>query len=241
MSILVVDDEDAITEVVSEYLRTRGLQVDVASDGEQALARIQKGGVHVVLSDLRMPVRGGMSLLESIVEQRLRVATIVMTGFGTVETATQALKLGAVDYLLKPVRLRDLYDTVLEALQIYRRERETERERLAVKVYEQLLGLHGPVDPNAVLLDFAELASFLSQGNACRLALREGGQWRVVRAGGHGGKPSLAVGGDQGLALSLWLTEGSVDDAQLGFLGRLLAQIHRRLVEAGADDLPVQA
>jgi len=238
VSILVVDDEDAITEVVSEYLRTRGLQVDVASDGEQALARIQQGGVHVVLSDLRMPVRGGMSLLESIVEHRLRVATIVMTGFGTVETATQALKLGAVDYLLKPVRLRDLYDAVLEALQLYQARRESDRVRLSVKVYEQLLELHGPVDPTAVLLDFAELACFLSQGSACRLELREGGQWRAVKAAGHEGEPSIAVGAEQGLALSLWLAEGAVDDEQLAFLERLLAEIQRRLVEAGADELP---
>lgn len=88
--VLVVDDEEAIVELVGEYLRARGHQVYTCGDGDEALAMVERERLDVVLTDLRLPARGGMSLLEALQQLDRPVAAVVMTGFGTVETAVQA-------------------------------------------------------------------------------------------------------------------------------------------------------
>lgn len=241
MSILVVDDEEAITEVVAEYLRTRGLQVAVAGDGHQAFQRIQSGDIKVVLTDLRMPLRGGMSLLEAMVEQRLPVVAVVMTGFGTVETATQAFKLGAVDYLLKPVRLREVFQAVEEAAKVYDQNHSTELLRRSVLVYEQLLGVRGPIRPVTLLADLAALARFMTRGAPCRLELIEGGTPRVITAAGPECTTLLSVGEGTPVRLVLGLPPDRLDPGGQERLLLLVHQVHRRLVEQGGGDLPVLA
>lgn len=252
MTVLVVDDEEAIVELVAEYLRARGMNVVTAADGDQALASLERDAVDVVLTDLRLPVRGGMSLLEVIVERGLPVATVVMTGYGTIETATQALKLGAADYLLKPVRLRELHEALMEALA--RRSLATlrERARRTNQVYEKLLGLHGPVDPDDLLVQLAELARVESGASACRCALREGGAWRVVgeaaRAAGPsvlpaGEVPVVQAGGAEGPALRLSFAglDGPLPPALQERLTRLSECAVATLVASGTEDLPVIA
>ena len=77
----------------------------LAEDGLQALQELQRRSYHLVLSDLKMPHMNGLELLQRIAEQRLPVVTIIMTAFGTVETAIEAMKRGAYDYILKPFKL----------------------------------------------------------------------------------------------------------------------------------------
>ncbi len=101
-SILVVDDEAHMRRVLEIMLRQLGHQVHTAADGKQALERLQQAPIDLVLTDLRMPVLDGIGLLKAMAAQGLRVPTIVITAQGTVDTAVQAMKLGAQDYLLRP-------------------------------------------------------------------------------------------------------------------------------------------
>lgn len=243
-SILVVDDEEAIVELVGEYLRARGMNVQTASDGDQALAVLEAGGIDLVLTDLRLPVRGGMSLLEVVVERSEPVAAVVMTGYGTIETATQALKMGAADYLLKPVRLKDLHRALAEALAGRRRALAQQQAQDANALYERLLGLAGPVQADDLLARLARVATHEAGAAACRVEIREAGVWRAPDgAPDADGPPWLEVGPDTGPALRLWLIGGpaappaEVEDR----LRRLAEHAVASLVAAGADDLPVIA
>jgi two-component system response regulator AtoC len=104
-TVLIVDDEAHMRRVLEIMLRQLGYRSLSATDGRQALEVLEREQVDLILTDLRMPVLDGMGLLEAMVARRLVVPTIVMTAQGSIETAVQALKLGAHDYLLRPVDL----------------------------------------------------------------------------------------------------------------------------------------
>jgi DNA-binding NtrC family response regulator len=104
-SILVVDDESTIQEAIGSALREDGYQVDTADSGEEALRRLAQQEFDVVLSDLKMPGLTGLDVLEQSRALNPRVGVILMTGYATVETAIEALRRGAGDYLLKPFEL----------------------------------------------------------------------------------------------------------------------------------------
>jgi DNA-binding NtrC family response regulator len=104
-SILVVDDESTVQEAIGCALREDGYQVDTADSGEEALRRLARQEFDVILSDLKMPGLTGLDVLEQSRALNPRVGVILMTGYGTVETAIEALRRGAGDYLLKPFEL----------------------------------------------------------------------------------------------------------------------------------------
>jgi DNA-binding NtrC family response regulator len=115
--ILLVDDEPGMRDMLHWALSRGGRRVEQACDGEQALARVEAGGVSLVITDLTMPRRGGLDLLRALSARRPRPAVIVTTGFGTVETAVEAMRLGAADFLLKPFELGALLPRVDACLQ----------------------------------------------------------------------------------------------------------------------------
>ncbi|MCA9711147.1 MAG: sigma-54-dependent Fis family transcriptional regulator, partial [Myxococcales bacterium] len=102
-SVLVVDDEEGLRSFLAEALLDEGHQVQEAGDGEAALRVLAKQSFEVVLTDLKMPRMGGMELLERLRRDQPEVEVIVLTAHGTVDTALQAMKLGAFDYLQKPL------------------------------------------------------------------------------------------------------------------------------------------
>lgn len=234
MTILVVDDEESIVEVVGEYLRARGLEVRTASDGDQALAIARDGRVEVVISDLRMPVRGGMSLLEGIREAQLPIAAIVMTGFGTVETALQAMKLGAVDYLLKPVRLRDVYQAVARAREVGRRRLLAARHEDERALFALLLGLDGPRDRSNLGAALGRVLAWTC-GGPVGLELLDGSAVERLTEGPQLGRRALTVG--EGPALRAWLPTDLDPDAAAQ-VRRLVERSLRALVEAEAAPPP---
>jgi len=101
--ILVVDDEEGIRSFLAESLELDGHQIDEAASGEEALERLRAKSFDLVLTDLRMPGMGGMKLLETAQAEQPEVEFIVLTAHGNVESAVQAMKLGAFDFIQKPV------------------------------------------------------------------------------------------------------------------------------------------
>src|SRR5215831_16235102 len=107
-SILVVDDESAVQDILGVFLETEGYRVATVGSGEEALARIEEQEFDVIVADVVMPGLSGLEVLERSRELRPRAAVVLMTGHATVEMAIEALRKGACDYLQKPFGLHDL-------------------------------------------------------------------------------------------------------------------------------------
>ncbi|PYS48985.1 MAG: hypothetical protein DMF68_11395 [Acidobacteria bacterium] len=121
--LLVAEDEANLRLVIQKELQRLGYRVDVAPDGEAALRRLEEGNVDVLLCDINMPRMDGMELLRRVHERPNPPEVIMLTGHATVETAIEAMKLGAYDYLSKPYRITELDALVKQA---------TEKRRLRV-------------------------------------------------------------------------------------------------------------
>jgi DNA-binding NtrC family response regulator len=115
--LLVVDDDAESCAVVAEALRAEGYEVDTALDGGSALDRAREGALDLVISDIRMPDLDGLTLLRRLREAGADTGVILMTAFGTVEAAMQAIKEGAYDYVSKPLRLDEVLLTIRRALE----------------------------------------------------------------------------------------------------------------------------
>jgi len=102
-SILVVDDEPAMRLLVTSILKCEGHEVTAAANGEEALQLIDRHHYHLVITDLKMPGMSGVALLERVKQDDPETAVILLTAFGTVEGAVEAMRKGAVHYLLKPL------------------------------------------------------------------------------------------------------------------------------------------
>lgn len=115
--ILVVDDEIGIRELLSEILFDEGYQVHLAENAEQARAHRNEREPDLVLLDIWMPDTDGVTLLKEWVEQDLLTMPVVMmSGHGTIETAVEATRIGAVDFLEKPISLQKLLNTIEKAI-----------------------------------------------------------------------------------------------------------------------------
>ncbi|HVK74844.1 MAG TPA: response regulator, partial [Kofleriaceae bacterium] len=133
--ILVVDDEKVIREILAEFLMLEGYAVGAVEDGQKALEELRLRPYDLVISDLKMPRLSGLQLLEKLAEENINVLTVIMTGFGTVETAIEAMKKGAYDYLLKPFKVEEVIHVVERALYRQRLQTENIRLREALTIY----------------------------------------------------------------------------------------------------------
>ncbi|MFO0552176.1 MAG: sigma-54 dependent transcriptional regulator [Polyangiaceae bacterium] len=127
--VLVVDDEENLRLVVRSFLRRDGYEVETADGGEAALKLLETFGPDVVLTDVRMPKMGGLDLLSTIKAKGSDVSVIVMSAYGSIDLAIEAMKAGAYDYIQKPFKPEELLLTLRKA-----EERETlRRENRALK------------------------------------------------------------------------------------------------------------
>lgn len=134
--ILVVDDEKLIRDVLADFLSLEGYAVQTADDGASALAELERETYDLVISDLKMPKLGGLELLRSIAHNHPQTLTVIMTGFGTVETAIDAMKQGAYDYILKPFKVEEIVRIVQRGLEKRRLAAENLRLREALSLYK---------------------------------------------------------------------------------------------------------
>ena len=102
-SLLVVDDDRHICEAMADYLRELNYRTETANTCEEAIARIKESSFEVVICDVNLPDRDGFQLLEWAVKHARDTSVILITGYGTIESAVEAIRLGAFDYLTKPV------------------------------------------------------------------------------------------------------------------------------------------
>src|SRR3954470_7150430 len=134
--ILVVDDEKVIREILSDFLSLEGYLVRAVEDGVEALKELQRRSYNLVISDLKMPNMNGLELIERITTMGIPVLTVIMTGFGTVETAIEAMKQGAYDYILKPFKVEEVVHIVQRGLDRQRLQHENIRLKDALSIYK---------------------------------------------------------------------------------------------------------
>jgi DNA-binding NtrC family response regulator len=116
-TVLVIEDDRAQRESLQEILAAEGYEVETAPDGETGLARLQETGFEVVLTDLALPGLGGMEVLKYLVRHRPEALCIIITGYATIKNSVTAMRLGAYDYLAKPVDPQELKLVVKRALE----------------------------------------------------------------------------------------------------------------------------
>jgi DNA-binding NtrC family response regulator len=119
--ILIVDDEKNIRLTLSQALETLGAEIDTAAHGEEALTKLKEKEFGLILLDIRMPGMDGMEVLHRVREIRPDIRVIMITAYGTVESAVEAMKLGAVDFLQKPFDPEEIRELV---------SRVTDRDKL---------------------------------------------------------------------------------------------------------------
>ena len=106
--ILIVDDEKAIRESVSLVLSEEGHETDVAASGQEALEILNQDNIDVLITDLKMPGMDGMELVKQSLQICPQTSVIIITAHASVESAIEALRMGAFDYILKPFEFDDL-------------------------------------------------------------------------------------------------------------------------------------
>ena len=146
--ILVVDDEEQMRDLLAKVLERKGFQASVCGDGTEALAFLEKEPVDLVVTDVRMPGLGGMEALRAVKELNPDIVVIIMTAFGSIDQAVQAVKEGAYDYINKPFKIDEMLLTIEKALDERRLRHEVSalRQELHTRYhFENLIGKSRPM------------------------------------------------------------------------------------------------
>jgi len=134
--ILLVDDEVVFTTNMSKLLKSRGYRVEAVNSGDAAIRELQNQDFDVVVLDLKMPGMDGISTLKKIKRLDLFTQTLILTGHGSIDSALEAVKLGAYDYLTKPCEIDDLVEKIEGAWQKKDSEVKEEMQENVQKIIE---------------------------------------------------------------------------------------------------------
>nr|HID60126.1 response regulator [Desulfobacterales bacterium] len=115
--ILLVDDEEEFVSTLAERLQLREIRADTATDGEEALSLIEAKRPHVVVLDVMMPGLSGLDVLRRIRTQYPQVQVILLTGHGSTREGIEGMRLGAFDYLMKPIDIEELIEKIRNAVE----------------------------------------------------------------------------------------------------------------------------
>jgi two-component system response regulator AtoC len=145
--VLIVEDEKLIRWAIKSRLEQEGFGVDEAEDGNQAFLRLAEADYDLMILDFKLPDVSGLEILERARREAGDLSVLMMTAYGTVESAVQAMKLGAFDYLTKPVNLDELVLIVQKALETTRLRREVHRLRSERREFQGKVRLIGESAP----------------------------------------------------------------------------------------------
>jgi len=141
--VLIVDDEYQLLEAFKKKLTREGMEVFAASTGQEALGLIKREALDIGLFDIKLPDTDGVQLLERLREHQPTAEVIMLTGYASVDTAIRSMKLGAYDYLTKPVKLSELHTVILKAYEKKQLKEKTivlEEQLQRVEVHDRFIG-----------------------------------------------------------------------------------------------------
>ncbi|MEO1997296.1 MAG: sigma-54 dependent transcriptional regulator [Planctomycetaceae bacterium] len=178
-SLLVVDDDKHILAAIADYLRSLGYRTETASSCEAALERMSEFPFEVVVSDVSLPDLDGFHLLEWVVENRPESSVILLTGYGTIESAVEAIRMGAFDYLTKPVIDEELQMAISRA--IGQRRIVEENKQLKQRLQERF-GLSNIIGHDYKMLKMFDLIESVAPTRTTVLILGESGTGKTITA-----------------------------------------------------------
>ncbi len=190
LNILVVDDQSSVRELLKAVLESDGHKVDIAVDGESAVELLRAGFHDLVITDLRMPGMDGIEALERFKELSPETGVIMMTAFASVETAVTAMKLGAYDYVTKPIDIDEVRKVI---------GRWTERSVAPDEVSDDVVPTTDVVGASEELRAVLEMVHRVADSDATVLLLGESGTGKDViarelhRSSGRAKRPFVAV------------------------------------------------
>jgi len=169
--ILVVDDEAELKNILVEALVSQGYEAVGFSDGQKALRALRVQAFDVLLTDLMMPVIDGIALVREAMQIDPNMICIMMTGQGTIQTAVDAMKVGAFDYVLKPFRLQTMLPVLTRAMNTRHLRLENVQLREAVAIHELSETIAFTLDPQTVLSKLADGALAQSEADEVSILL----------------------------------------------------------------------
>ena len=149
--VLVVDDEKTILELARRFLTAEGFQVETASQGMQAIKALEESPFDILLTDIRMPGMSGLELMKVARSLRPEIIMVVITGHGTITTAIESLKVGAMGFVLKPFTRQEIMSAVQNALEKYRLQQENVRMKSLMPLFQVSQILMMQTDLNQLL------------------------------------------------------------------------------------------
>jgi len=178
LQLLVIDDEPAIRQVVAAQLRKAGHTVDQAGDAETAMERLSRGDIDIVLSDIKLPNMSGIDLLRQARLAGIDTAFIMMTAYASVDTAIEAIKAGAADYMIKPLNHEELLHRLTKVgdLRGLRAENRVLR-RLVLGTNQEVFGFNSPT-----MREMEHMAAKVARTNSTVLVTGESGTGKGVVA-----------------------------------------------------------
>ena len=177
--VLLAEDKDSLREMLQVTLEKEGYQVEAVSDGHQAEKSLRSNRFQILLTDLRLPGRSGLELLTAARESDPLIETIVMTAYGSISDAVSAMKLGAFDFLSKPVEVDHLLLLVKRALE--RNRLYTENVLLREEMAREL-GLPMIVGESPAMLEVSQAVQRVAATEATVLLLGESGTGKELFA-----------------------------------------------------------
>lgn len=185
--VLIVDDEEGMCEMLSMVLTRHGFTTTACRSGAEALERMSAGDIEIVLSDVRMPEMSGIELLSRLTERQAPVIVIMMSAFGDLDVAVEALKLGAADYVSKPFKADEVLWKIRMAQERQRLEEERKRlqaenARLRDEVGQTEAGLAGIVGKSHRLLEIFNVVHKVADYKSTVLVLGESGTGKELVA-----------------------------------------------------------
>ena len=149
--VLVVDDEKTILELARRFLTAEGFIVETASQGMQAIKSLEEAHFDILLTDIRMPGMSGLELMKVARSLRPEIIMVVITGHGTITTAIESLKVGAMGFVLKPFTRQEIMSAVQNALEKYRLQQENIRMKSLMPLFQVSQILMMETDLNQLL------------------------------------------------------------------------------------------
>ncbi len=180
--VLVVDDEESLRHMLQLMLRKEGYQVIVAADVEAALAQMDSQGFDIVITDLRMPGRSGLELVDEIARRGLPSTVVVMTAYGSRDVAIEAMKRGAYDYLSKPFASDELVLLLRKAEERERLAKENRLLRLRLNEAEHSEALPAMVGQSADMLELFRTVRKIAEFKTTTLIQGESGTGKELVA-----------------------------------------------------------
>ncbi|HUJ19170.1 MAG TPA: sigma-54 dependent transcriptional regulator [Nitrospirota bacterium] len=141
--VLVIEDDETVQDVLRSFLIAKGFEVTIAKTGEAGLDQLRAEKFDLVLTDLVMPGITGMDVLKEVSASKLSAPVIVMTAYGTVQTAVEAMRIGAFDYVTKPFNLEELMIVIDKALSLSKLQKENVMLKMQLKKKYNFKGLIG--------------------------------------------------------------------------------------------------